>query len=191
MFFMIIIISESMINERIQGSWTRLKLIPGSQTHVMMGKVLFFVLLAVIQFMMMLLVGLYVMPLIGLPSLQLSNTPHLLLLVVVCISLCATSFGLMLGTFFKTSNQALPVGAISVVILSAIGGVWVPVEVLPQVLKTVSVISPMRWGLSAINTILLRNGNLYDIALPCSILLLGSLITLSIAWLIERYRTNE
>lgn len=191
MFFMIIIISESMINERIQGSWTRLKLIPGSQTHVMMGKVLFFVLLAVIQFMMMLLVGLYVMPLIGLPSLQLSNTPHLLLLVVVCISLCATSFGLMLGTFFKTSNQALPVGAISVVILSAIGGVWVPVEVLPQVLKTISIISPMRWGLSAINTILLRNGNLYDIALPCSILLLGSLITLSIAWLIERYRTNE
>lgn len=191
MFFMIIIISESMINERIQGSWTRLKLIPGSQTHVLVGKTFFYVILATIQFMMMMLVGIYLVPLVGLPALQIPEAFHLLLLIVVCIAFCATSFGILIGSIFKTSNQALPVAAISVVILSAIGGVWVPVEVLPAVLKTVSVISPMRWGLNGINNLILRNSGLNDILKPCIILLIGSLLTLSLSWWIERTRSSE
>jgi ABC-2 type transport system permease protein len=186
MFFMIIIISESIINERLSGSWTRIKLIPGNFSHILMGKLMFFVLLGIVQFYLMLLVGVYVMPLIGLDALQLSDSPLLLFILVSSISCCATAYGILIGILFNSSNQALPVAAISVVILSAIGGVWVPIEVLPNVLKSISLISPMRWGLEGINNVLLRQCSFTDIIKPCVVLLSGSAITLSLAWLIEK-----
>lgn len=189
MFFMIIIISESMIGERLVGSWTRIKLIPGSFSHILMGKLLFFVLLGIIQFYLMMLAGVYLMPLIGLDALQLHHSPHLLLLLVSCISCCAVSYGILIGIVFNSSNQALPVAAISVVILSAIGGVWVPVEVLPLILKSISVVSPMRWALEGINNILLRNCGLLEIIKPCLILLSGSVICLVLAWVLEKKKS--
>ncbi|MBP6625343.1 MAG: ABC transporter permease [Chitinophagaceae bacterium] len=144
MFFMVILIAESVISERMAGSWTRIKLIPGSFSHILIGKMLFFITLGNVQFYAMLLVGVFFMPLIGLPSLQMNGGLLPLFLMVTAISSCATSFGILIGTLFSTSNQALPVAAISVVILSAIGGVWVPIEILPPILKYCSVISPMR-----------------------------------------------
>lgn len=190
MFFMVIIISESMINERIGGSWTRLKLIPGSFAHILGGKLLFYVLLGIVQFFAMLLVGVYLMPWVGLPSLQFNCSIGLLLGMVACISLCAVSLGILIGTLFNTSNQALPVAAISVVILSAVGGVWVPVEVLPPTLKAFSSISPMRWGLHGINTLFLRSGGLAEIWPACMMLIGGSLIVLFISWQIEHRRSS-
>lgn len=191
MFFMIMVIAESMINERIQGSWTRLKLIPGSQVQVLLGKTSFYILLAICQFFAMMLVGIYLMPLFGLPSLYLPHSYHLLLWMVVSIALCATSMGILIGTVFRTTNQALPVAAISVVILSAVGGVWVPIEVLPSSLKAISVISPMRWALSGINNVLIREAGFSQLILPSGLLLLGSGIFLFSAWIIERKRTSE
>ncbi|MBL7767162.1 MAG: ABC transporter permease [Chitinophagaceae bacterium] len=188
MFFMIILICENIINERTQGSWTRLKLIPGSFSHILIGKMLFYVLLGIIQFYLMLMVGVYLMPYIGLPSLHLSETPFLLLIMVWSIAMCATTFGILVGTVFKTTQQALPVAAMSVVILSAVGGVWVPVEVLPSILKNISLISPMRWGLQGINNLLLRESCWQDILQPVSILLGGSVITMVLAWWVENRR---
>lgn len=191
MFFMIMIISESIIGERAGGSWTRLKLIPGSFSDILIGKMCFYVLLGIIQFNLMLLVGVFLMPVFGLPSLDVGHAPLQLMTLVCCISSCATSFGILIGTLFKTTNQALPVAAISVVILSAIGGVWVPVEVLPDSLKAISIISPMRWGLEGINNILLRECAWHELLKPCSILLGGTVFTMMISWMIENKRMNQ
>lgn len=191
MFFMAIVISDNLINERSGGSWTRLKLIPGQFAHVMMGKVLFYILLGVIQFFLMLFVGVYLMPLLGLDALKISTSPLLLIIMVIAISACATSMGILIGNIFKTSNQALPVAAISVVILSAIGGVWVPIEVLPPLLKKVSMISPLRWGLEGINSLLLRDCNFKDILLPLSMMIGGTAFTLVASWWIEKNRSGD
>ncbi len=190
MFFMIIIISDSIISERLGGSWTRLKLIPGAFSDILIGKMLFYVLLGIIQFYLMLLVGIFMMPWFGLPSMQLGHSPFLLCIMVTCLSCCATTFGILVGSLFKTSNQALPVAAISVVILSAVGGVWVPVEVLPDSLRAVSLISPMRWGLQGINNVLLRECSWNDIVKPCAVLLSGTMLTLFLSWVIEKKRMD-
>ncbi len=189
MFFMTIIISESMIGERLSGSWTRLKLIPGNFAHILTGKLIFFVMLGMIQFYLMMLVGIYLMPVLGLDAMQLSNSPLLLLMLVLTSSCCATAYGIFIGILFNSSHQALPVAAISVVILSAIGGVWVPIEVLPPILKKMAAISPMRWALEGINNVLLRNGGFAEILLPATVLLLASAILLFFAWITEQRRS--
>lgn len=189
MFFMTIIICENMISERSGGNWTRLRLIPGSSHDILVGKFAFYAILGILQFYLMLLAGIYLMPLVELPALQTGHAPGLLFAIVVCLSCCATSFGMLIGSLFQTTNQALPVAAISVVILSAIGGVWVPVEILPKSLKLLSTISPMRWGLEAINNVLLRDAGWKQNIAGMAILLSGAALTILFAWMLEKRRT--
>ena len=64
----------------------------------------------------------------------------------------------------KTQEQSAPFGAIFTIIISAIGGIWVPVYLMPEIMQKVAVFSPMNWGITAFYDIILRNGNLLDIA---------------------------
>ncbi|MBK7763561.1 MAG: ABC transporter permease [Bacteroidetes bacterium] len=190
MFFMVIVICDNLISERTGGSWTRLKLIPGSFAHILMGKVFFYIVLGIAQFYVMILIGMYLMPLLKLPALVVGNNPFALFAMIFSISACASTFGILVGTLFSTTHQALPVGAISVVILSAVGGVWVPIDVLPDSLKTISIISPMRYALAGVNNILLRDGGWMSIFQPLLILLSGSMLTMFLAWMIEQRRSK-
>jgi len=179
MFFIVIPIAGNMIRERGDGSLERMKLIPGSYLAVLAGKMLFFVGICVLQFYLMTLVGIYLMPLLDLPRLVLGPSHLSAFIIAVAIGLAATSYGILIGTVFKTPNQALNFGAISIVILSAIGGIWVPLEVMPPHMQFIGHLSPLNWGLEAINNIYLRNAgiahiwdNALKLLLLCGVMLL-------------------
>jgi ABC-2 type transport system permease protein len=157
MFFIVIPIAGNMIREREDGSMLRMKLIPGSYLAILAGKMLFFVAVCVVQFYLMMQVGIHLLPLLGLPQLSLGQSHLAALIVAIGIGLAATSYGILVGTVFKTPNQALNFGAISIVILSAIGGIWIPLEIMPSHMRLIGSLSPLSWGLDAINDIYLRN----------------------------------
>ncbi|MEZ5047105.1 MAG: ABC transporter permease [Chitinophagaceae bacterium] len=180
MFFIVVTISEKMISERNSGSWTRLKLIPGSFAHILIGKMVAYMFFGLVQFYFMMILGKYLMPVLGLPSLSWGAHPLALFIVVLVIAFCASAYGVFLGSLFRTTSQALPVAAISVVILSALGGIWVPLEVLPESLKTISVISPLRWSLEAVNHLLLRTQTNFEWIMPIIILTITGVLFLII-----------
>lgn len=188
LFFIIVPISGNMIREREEGSLTRIKLVPGSYFSILMGKVMFYVLLGVLQFYIMLLAGLSILPVLGLPSLYMGETPLLLLLATIVIALTATTYGICIGALFKTANQALPFGAISIVILSAIGGIWVPVEILPSGLQQLAKISPLYWSLDAVNSLFLRGGTFSAIFPNIAVLLSFAAFFIFLAGFVETSR---
>jgi len=77
--------------------------------------------------------------------------------------LAAIGLGILLGTIAKTQEQAAPFGSTFVVILAALGGVWIPVFAMPTVMQIISKISPMNWALNGYYDIMLRNGGIKDI----------------------------
>lgn len=160
MFFIVIPLGGALLKEREDGSLLRLKLMPGSYLQIQLGKVLFYVIVCVLQFYLMMLVGIYLMPYIGLSSLTMGSSPGALFLLVVSISLAATTYGVMVGSIFKTAQQSLTFGSISVVIFSAIGGIWIPVYILPPIMQNIANLSPLNWGLTGVNDLFLRNQNL-------------------------------
>lgn len=190
MFFIVIPIAGNMIREREDGSLLRMKLIPGSYLAILAGKMLFFVGICVLQFYLMMLVGIYVMPLLDLPTLQMGQHHGATLLVAVGIGLAATAYGILVGTIFKTPNQALNFGAISIVILSAIGGIWIPLEVMPAKMQLLGHLSPLSWGLDAINDIYLRNGDIDYVWKNVVRLILTGLAMLAVAGWMEKRRLN-
>jgi ABC-2 type transport system permease protein len=163
MFLIVVPISGNMIRERDEGSDVRIKLIPNARRRVGIGKILFYILVCMFQFLVMMLVGIFILPLVGLPSFSLGQHPWLLIPVAFAISFAAVNYGYFIGSVFKTANQAMPFGAISVVLFSAMGGVWVPIEILPRAMRSIAHVSPLHWGLEGVDQVILRGGNLLSI----------------------------
>lgn len=191
MFFIVIPIAGQMIGEREEGSALRVALIPKARRYVAFGKILFYTLVCTIQFILMFAIGIWLLPLLGLPSLYLGVNAWVLLPIAIAIAFASTSYGYFVGTMFKTSHQAMPFGAISIVILSALGGIWVPVDLLPSVMQKVALLSPLRWGLDGINAIILRNGGIQDVWLHLVILIGFSAILWFISVLKNRNTTQS
>ena len=189
MFFILYPLAGNFIKEREEGSMLRLRLISGSQWPVISGKFGFYFLICLVQFLLMIAVGIYLMPLLGLSKLVLGSNPLGILITACSVSMAATGYGVLIGVYFKTPQQALSFGSVSVVILSAIGGVWVPVYVMPEILQTVSRFSPMSWGLESFNDLFLRQASIHTI-LPNVLRLMGfAVVTLGASVIIHKSRT--
>lgn len=183
MFFIVIPIAGHMIREREDGSAVRIELIPNAFRLVALGRILFYTVLCTLQFWLMVAIGLWILPLMGLPALFLGTHAAALIPVSIAIAFAATSFGYFAGAVFRTTNQAMPFGAISIVVLSAMGGLWVPVELLPPVMQKVAMISPLHWSLEAVHHIILRNANIGSVAPHILFLLCFGLVL----WTISAY----
>ncbi|WP_179021041.1 ABC transporter permease [Winogradskyella forsetii] len=180
-FFIIVPLSINMVKEKSQGTFVRLRTNPVSYFTVLGGKTLVYLCVCLIQFVLMLLIGVYLFPAIGLPTLDVSGKLPLLFVVAFFAGLAAIGLGLLLGTIAKTPEQSAPFGATFVVILAALGGVWVPVFVMPQFMQALSNISPMNWGLNAFYDVFLRNSSLIEIVPEITLLFLFFIVTTLIA----------
>jgi ABC-2 type transport system permease protein len=189
MFFILYPLAGNFIKEREEGSMLRLRLISGSQWPVISGKFGFYFLICLVQFLLMIAVGIYIMPLLGLTKLVLGSNPLGILITACSVAMAATGYGVLIAVYFRTAQQALSFGSVSVVILSAIGGVWVPIYVMPEILQTISRFSPMSWGLESFNDLFLRQASIRAI-LPNVLRLVGfALVALAASVVIHKSRT--
>ena len=163
MFYIVIPLASSMIKEREEGSALRLLLIPGSYMSSLYGKIAVYVAVCLIQFFLMMLVGIYVLPMLGLPSFEIGNNMLALSLMVLACAIAATGYGFMVGSLFSSHHQAMVFGSVSVVILAAIGGVLVPVYVMPGIMQSFSIVSPLSWSLNGLNNVFLRQTDFAEI----------------------------
>ena len=180
-FFIIVPLSINIVKEKGQGTQIRLLTNPVPYYVVIAGKTITYLLICMIQFYLMVLVGMYLFPYLSLPTLDLDGKFFLMSVVALFSGLAAIGFGILLGTIAKTQEQSAPFGATSVVILAAIGGVWVPVFAMPKVMQVISHISPMNWGLNAFYDVLLRKADAVEILPEIFLLLLFFIITIFIA----------
>ena len=187
-FFIVIPISSNIVKEKLQGTGLRVFTSPQPYSFFLLGKIITYMIISVLQFILMLLVGLYFFPLLGLPALDISGKLLLLLFVAMASGLSAISIGILLGTVASTQEQSAPLGATLTVILAAIGGIWVPVFAMPHIMQIISKISPMHWALQAFYDILLRDGNFLLILPKVSLLLGFSIVCFLIAIYYEKIR---
>ncbi|MDX2361722.1 MAG: ABC transporter permease [Crocinitomicaceae bacterium] len=161
MFFMVISLGGNIVKERLSGSFIRLQTIPASFSLVLISKIVMYVTVALTQLAIIFALGKFVFPLLGLPSLMLPSNILGLIVISFLSAMSAISFAMLVGTYAKTQEQANGFGAIAVIILAAIGGIWVPSFVMPDYLQTIGSISPMHWCLEGYYTLFLKGGDWY------------------------------
>lgn len=190
MFFIVVPLSINIVKEKNQGTIQRLRSSPTPYFIHILGKTLLYLIICIIQFLLMLAVGIYIFPMLGLPAFELNGNFLSLIFVTVFAGLAAVGFGILIGTLSETQEQSAPLGATSVVILAALGGIWVPVFMMPAIMQTISVFSPMNWGLNAYYDIILRNSGIVTV-LPKVLLLLAFYFVMAIISIIYERRKHS
>jgi len=185
-FFIVIPLSINIVKEKNQGTFVRLRTNPVSYLTVLGGKTITYLIVCLLQFLLMLAVGVYVLPYLGLPALHVGSNFVTLFVVALFSGLAAIGFGILLGTVSSTPEQSAPFGATSVVILAAIGGVWVPVFLMPKFMQLVSKISPMNWGLNAFYDVFLREGGIIEVLPEIGLLFLFFIVTVAISVIYDK-----
>ena len=186
MFFIAIPLSGSILKEKTEGSVFRLHTMPTPFLLLVNGKIIVYVLVCLIQFLLMLAVGQYLLPTMGLPALVLGNSMLGIFILTLATSFAATGFGVMVGTLATTEHQAAIMGSLSILLLSALGGIWVPSYVMPEVMRNISAFSPLNWSLEGFYKLFLRGGGVADILIDAVKLMTFFFATMAISYLANR-----
>ena len=180
MFFIVIPISSCLLRERQEGTLTRLLTMPIRPASIIAGKLLLFLGVAVLQFAMMLAAGRWLLPALGTQAFALTASLPALAVLTVATSLAAVGFALAVASTATSTEQAAMVGSTSVVLLAALGGVMVPVFFMPPVMRHLSALTPLNWGVTAYQDLFTRGATLADI--QGRVLLLTAFGCAGLAW---------
>lgn len=163
MFFIVVSLSTSIVKEKLSGSAVRLKTLPTSFLMNLHAKQITYVVVTLAQVAVIFSLGIFLFPHLGLPTLVLPANLFNLFIVSVFCGWCAVSYGVLVGVYAKSMEQAIGFGAVSVVILAAIGGIVVPAFAMPEPLRIAMKISPMHWCMEAFYTLFLKAGYTKDV----------------------------
>ena len=189
-FFIVVPLSINLVKEKSQGTSVRVRVSPTPYYIHILGKTFTYLIICVIQFLLMVAVGIWLFPLMDLPQFDVSGKMFHLLIVTLFAGLAAIGFGVLIGTMSNTQEQSAPFGATSVVVLAAIGGIWVPVFLMPEFMQKIAQFSPMNWGLNAYYDIILRNSGISEIAKELIFLFLFYIAMVTISLLYERKQNS-
>jgi ABC-2 type transport system permease protein len=185
-FFIVVPLSINLVKEKSQGTSVRARISPTPYFVHILGKTFTYLIICIIQFLLMVAVGIYLFPYMDLPAFDVSGKMFQLLVVTLFSGLAAIGFGVLLGTIADTQEQSAPFGATSVVVLAAIGGIWVPVFLMPEFMQTIAKFSPMNWGLNAYYDIILRSSGIAGIAKELALLFAFYIAMVAISIFYER-----
>lgn len=187
MFFIIIPISNTFVNERRLGTLARLAVMNVSIGNLLVSKMIPYFVINQIQFIAMLMVGMFIVPLFGGDALRIGDNIGALLVVSSVLSFASISYALALASFVRTTDQAVTIGGVLNIIFAAIGGIMIPLFVMPPFMQQLALFSPMSWGLESFLALFLHNSALSDIWLSLGALILfGSFCLGLAAWKLNR-----
>jgi ABC-2 type transport system permease protein len=148
--------ASAILDERIGGTWQRLLTSPLSKAHVMAGYLFSYFMMGAIQLMVLMVV----MNLIyGSSWGNLVYFAPFAALVIITI----VGFGLMMASIVKTRQQAGAISAVLIVSTCMIGGVYWPLEIVPEFMQQIAKAVPQSWMITGFREIV--SGSLYTPAI--------------------------
>ena len=189
MFFIVIPLAGSLITEKNEGSFLRLRSLPVSLSLILGGKALTYIVVCLVQFLLMMVIGTWVFPtFFGLPQLQTGHQYLAIAVATIAAAMAAIGFGCMVGAAASTHGQAALFGSVIVVLLGVISGTFLPIHIMPAYIRFISHFSPIRWGIDNYLNLFIREGNLVSI-LPGTFMLIlffGFAMTVSLVTFAKR-----
>jgi ABC-2 type transport system permease protein len=187
-FFVCVPLAGSMIQERENKTQDRLKTMPVPGFIFILGKIAAYICVCLIQFFFVFLIGKFIFPMLGLPAFAVDGPWIAVFIIIAACAVAAANYGIMLGQLAGSYEQALVIGPTTIVIAAALGGIIVPVYLMPGPMQFISNLSPLAWALDAFYDILLRGKQTKDVLPEAGFLVLFGLAASGIAHLSFKYK---
>jgi ABC-2 type transport system permease protein len=107
-------------------------------------------------------------------------------LVVVLFSLVATGAAMLMGSVLKNAAQAGAMGVFLGLVLAAIGGCMVPLEIFPPLMYRIAHLFPHAWAIEALNGSIATGAGPADVATELAVLAVYAVSLLGIATILLR-----
>jgi ABC-2 type transport system permease protein len=152
----------SIVRERKQGTLLRLQAAPVSRTHILLGKAAacFLTVLGVIAVMVGLGTVLGMRP----------ESPVLLAIAALCVAFCFVGIMALMSVLGSTEEAVSGAAWGANMLIAMFGGGMIPLALMPQFMTTLSVASPGRWSILALEGAIWRDFTPAEMLLPCGVL---------------------
>ncbi len=169
-----------LIQERQSGTLRRLVVMPITKGSILLGKLLGILLVGLVQMTLLIVVAALFF------DVPWGNSPVALAIVVFAFALAITSLSMMMAALTKTLAQANALGTVIVLSISALGGAWWPLDIVPGWMQTIGRFSPMSWAMDGFQDIITRGLGVTAVLPEAAVLLAFAAVFLTIG--IWRFR---
>jgi ABC-2 type transport system permease protein len=159
----------SIVNERIRGTFLRLRLAPVSRAQVLAGKGLAAFVAAIGATTLLLLFGSVVF------QVRISNPPALAI-ALIAAAFSFTGVMMLISVFGRSHSAVAGAGWAILLVMSMTGGGMIPLIAMPAWMQTVSNFSLVKWGVLAVEGAIWRGFSPSEMAMPVGILLAVGLV---------------
>jgi len=163
-FFIVLTLASSFLQEKKDGTFQRILAAPLSKTALLIGKLLPYYLVNLIQIALMFCIGVVVF------GMKLGHLPALVI-VSLALAAAANGLGLLVAALGKTEAQVNGLSVLLAITLSALGGMMVPSFIMPNLMKTLSLFTPHAWALAGYHDIIIRGLGIKDVLTEMFVLL--------------------
>ncbi|HET9521063.1 MAG TPA: ABC transporter permease, partial [Candidatus Limnocylindrales bacterium] len=186
-FLVFILTGISFLRERVGGTLERLLATPVMRSEIVAGYAAGFGLFATLQVIVIMLssLGTLSVPALGpLPAFSIglgianAGSPVLAFAVVLLLALGAVSLGIFISTFARTELQILQFIPIVIVPQGLLGGIFWPVESLPDALEVVARALPLTYAVDGLREVLVKGADLASPALQLDLGVLAGIAVL-------------
>ncbi len=157
--------ASTILDERIGGTWGRLMVSPASKLQISLGYLLSYFFMGWIQLAVLMVV---MNILFDTTWGNLANLIPFASLVILTV----VGFGLMIAGLVKTKQQASAISAVLIVSTCMLGGVYWPIDFVPELMQKLALAVPQSWAMSGFKEII--SGSLhFETLLKDTLALLG------------------
>ena len=147
--FMNLLIGGSTIAEdRASGRLRRIALAPVSALQIVLGKLLSRFTIGWIQIIWLMLVGTLFF------RIEWAQRNWLFFTFMTLFALSTAALGIFLGTLVRDPDKAIAIAIWGSIILSPLGGLWWPLEIVGPTMRKIAYFIPTGWAMQGVNTML-------------------------------------
>ena len=158
-FFLALTVGLAFLEERRAGTWRRILAAPVSRASILIGKLVPYFLIGMVQFGFLFTIGVVVF------GMRIGGSVLALVALTVAVVACATSLGLAIAALGGTEKRLGSIGSVCLLVMGLLGGAMVPRVVMPPLLRAIGLAVPHSWALDGYTTLLVRDGaGLADVA---------------------------
>jgi ABC-2 type transport system permease protein len=168
-FFVFILTGISFLRERTSGTLERLLATPVTRGEIVLGYSVGFAIFAILQ---VLILTAYTLMAIDVPAIgpipaftfglnvHAAGSPALAFLIAVFLAIGAVVLGIFLSTYARTELQVVQFIPIVIVPQGLLGGIFWPVDRLPDILQPIARVLPVTYAVDGLREVMLRGADL-------------------------------
>jgi ABC-2 type transport system permease protein len=165
MLFMGLGAAGGFLDEREQGTLSRLLTTPTSKAVLVIGKVVGIYATVILQAAIMIGFGVLVF------HVPWDDDPLGVIMIISTFGLAATGLGIMISALARTRGQVSAITAVGAVSMAMLGGAYWPLDIVGPVMRTLAMFTPVGWAMVGLTDIVVRAQGPVQAILPSSVLL--------------------